>query len=289
MTYKIGSFNIRSFSIKNEKDYDKIVEIIRNEKFDILAIQEIKNKEVIEHCLMSKLNKRYWDFCVGMCEPRNGHEEGYAFLWKKSKFKLIDADNNPEIYNRWISNKSIVRPPYVVRLASLNVPFEFRLISTHVTYNSSVKKTMNLDMTDKRRQEINVLVSDVFRKVALKRYGNNLPAYTFLLGDFNMCIGGSGNDYISSELKYEKNRNIKVVQHEKTTLKKAIKNQGIDLPYSMNYDHFAFDEKLESKMIINATRVDALSDYQIELEDYNKKISDHVPIKLEVNLITKGE
>ena len=56
--------------------------------------------------------------------------------------------------------------------------------------------------------------------------------------------------------------------------------------YSRNYDHFGYDENLKVKYKLKASRVDALYKYyNNDLEAYRKRISDHVPIKLEITLI----
>ena len=46
MGYKIGSFNLKNIGLtalgnKNERDLKKIAEIIKREKFDVVALQEV--------------------------------------------------------------------------------------------------------------------------------------------------------------------------------------------------------------------------------------------------------
>ena len=65
MSYHIGSFNIRDFNYSNQssdgeklkRDFDKIAEIIINEKFDVVAVQEVNSRSAIEH-LTNVLNRR---------------------------------------------------------------------------------------------------------------------------------------------------------------------------------------------------------------------------------------
>ena len=57
--------------------------------------------------------------------------------------------------------------------------------------------------------------------------------------------------------------------------------------YSRNYDHFGYNELHPPKYKIKCSRVDAVELYKADnkLEIYRKKISDHVPIKMEITLM----
>ena len=43
MSYKIGSFNVRNLSKDNEVNLKTIAEIIFGERFDIVALQEVRD------------------------------------------------------------------------------------------------------------------------------------------------------------------------------------------------------------------------------------------------------
>ena len=136
MGLRIASFNIQKFS-KNSvysanggetrKDLDKIADIIRKEKFDIVAIQEIFHQEALKE-LLEKLSFQYAQKCKGdqlkrgnylietfsgisdrmnasfgyrtkhwegrWAQPKsyyggNNIQEGYAFIWNRDRVKLV--------------------------------------------------------------------------------------------------------------------------------------------------------------------------------------------------------
>ena len=56
--------------------------------------------------------------------------------------------------------------------------------------------------------------------------------------------------------------------------------------YSQNYDHFSYDTDYEANQGISflAVRVEPLDSTREALEQYRKEVSDHVPIKLVIEL-----
>ena len=83
---------------------------------------------------------------------------------------------------------------------------------------------------------------------------------------------------------------LKTVQEEKTSLKQPPKQSSpcqeeISDYYAHNYDHFAYETGLEKMVRLTVSRVDALGIYcGNDLAGYRREISDHVPIKLELDL-----
>jgi hypothetical protein len=132
-----------------------------------------------------------------------------------------------------------------------------------------------------------------------------MPAYTILMGDYNLCISGPGPK-VSPEIPITATRTLKTVQSEKTSLKASSdfynedsENDGeqdvIDLTrstdyYSRNYDHFSYEVTLEQSLRLKSSRVEALGKYyNNDLEAYRREVSDHVPIKLTLNLKNRGD
>ena len=132
-----------------------------------------------------------------------------------------------------------------------------------------------------------------------------MPAYTILMGDYNLCISGPGPK-ISPEIPITSTRTLKTVQTEKTSLRALSESDNedaesvedrdvIDLTrstdyYSRNYDHFSYEVTLEQSLHLKSSRVEALGKYyNNDLEAYRREISDHVPIKLTLNLKNRGD
>lgn len=137
------------------------------------------------------------------------------------------------------------------------------------------------------------------RKICTK-YGNerkgiNRPAYTFLLGDYNLNLRAQGNKgpFLEPYIIVNDSRQSQVyvtVQAEKTTLKqvKSI-NDETDEKYSNNYDHFTYDEERLVRQLglkLTPRRIDTLNDEWCEgnVEKHRRNISDHVPICLEITI-----
>ena len=74
--------------------------------------------------------------------------------------------------------------------------------------------------TELRRAEFNILAKEVYRRISSKRYGNYLPAYTILMGDYNLCLMGSPK--VNKIVPIDKDRYLLTVQNEKTTVKQCV-------------------------------------------------------------------
>ena len=181
MSYKIMSFNIQKFSLvatadSGKKDMDTIAKIICESGADIVAIQEVFNKEALKN-LLEKIDQQYakedhlktgnknreditrksvrtsdvygyytkhWE--GRWAKPRTGFgdniAEGYAFLWNRDRIKLV-TNYDGEIFEPRIETFSgknkLVRPPFVGRFMPIHARYEFRLINTHIVFSAPTK------------------------------------------------------------------------------------------------------------------------------------------------------
>lgn len=299
MSYTIGSFNMLKMNYRSDKeiakDYTQIAKIIKTEQFDIVALQEVFNEGSIRHLLLPALGPSEWDYVWATPEPfSSSSNEGYAYIWRKKRFRLVTSSDNPQIYSRvksGVGNGAVIRPPFVARFTPSGLlggsNFELRLINTHIVFSKPSGVTAVVSDADLRRQELKILSEEVYRLVSSKRYGSFMPAYTILMGDYNLCLAGDG-PHFDRVIPIDKKRNLLSVQTEKTSLKTP---SDVDGPgdgsefYSKNYDHFSYESSLPQKMQLIDSRVEALSKYyQNDLEAYRREVSDHVPIKLVVDL-----
>ena len=304
MEYTIGSFNLCQFNFTStenvKKNSTRIADIIVREGFDVVALQEVNSRLALEACLMSALGTGEWAYKWE--EPRvynSKYREGYAYIWRKRRLRLVESGSNPEI----LSNYNLTRPPYYARFTPKGLlggsNFELRLINTHIAFGIPKNNISTSSPIELRRAEFNMLAKEVYRRVSSKRYGNFLPAYTILMGDYNLCLMGPGPK-INKIVPIDKDRYLLTVQKEKTTVKSPKstdtlideEGQSIDFLqendtdyYSQNYDHFSYELTLLEKIDLIDSRVEALGMYYgNNLEEYRKEISDHVPIKLKLNL-----
>lgn len=328
MSIIIGSFNLYKFkgesSNKSAKNLRRIADIIKGERFDIIALQEVFTDFFLcgsSGSLMKHLGNNYdciWQPSEGKL---NTYREGYAFIWNTTKFNRVGNDEG-EIYKRHGARKKLVRPPLVARFVPVSTAnngfIELRLITTHMVFNKP--PTSSDSDAEFRRKELKVLTEEVYPDIADDRFGNFRPAYTLLMGDYNLCIEktprlNENMDKVAGlfevpipgsavSLFNRKERMIVTTQNELTSLKRPKKDpsstedydvdkesddeeemddSGTDY-YSKDYDHVSYDTTRFEGVKVVASRVDALGKYyQNDLQKYRHEVSDHVPIKIQID------
>lgn len=317
MQYKIASFNMNNWSLISKKDFEKIAEIIIEEKLDVVALQEIlsegkgilRMQKELEQCV--KYNLHNWDFrwdypresvdSDKMSKDRRG--EGYAYLWNKKRFKLLEYSKmgkirifNPRIINSLSNDVNVdcsffARTPYYIRLQPLYGGFfELRLVNVHIYYG----KDNSISTINKRKNEFDTIVQSIYPEISQKRYGQNRVAYTIAMGDYNLNIFSplvqTKNAYLSEVFTYsdgEKTAQILTVQDQLTTLKNSDteKDSDNETRYGNNYDHFTYSPELSQFNSVSYETIDAVNKYcSGDFSYYRKNISDHLPIVMNVDI-----
>jgi len=294
MSYIIGSFNIQNFNLNdtyrdrnsNKRDFYNIAGIILEEKYDIVALQEVMKKEAVDELIRIINRKSFmqkWN-CYCKIPPLNGNRKkgeeplGFAFLWNTHKFNLAkDTDGNlaePKILKKY--SGKIKRTPYYARFTPTNLPkVEIRLINIHLCSSGNG--------IEKQRDEFNLVTNQIYDAVECDAPGTNMDVYSVVLGDYNLCLTKS------PKIKYDKS-DFYITQDKPTTINGhgKVPHDG----YTQNdYDHFSYNGKVKAYVTLS-DRVDAVNRYvKINSEEYKNifdqyyhTISDHVPIKLEINL-----
>lgn len=305
---KIGSFNMCKFSYQSDtevrKNIEKIAEIIRGEDFDILAMQEVLNEAVIRDRLMCVLGSEWTYMWAQPVSKSVQAAEGFAYLWKKRKFRLATASKGPDdhapvskrifaprIYDGYskdalLTNGRLIRDPFYIRLESVNGWYEIRLVNTHILFENAGAEALRL-------REFEKLV-EIYCGVANKQYRSCRPSYTFLLGDYNLNLPRSGakGPYLPETV--EKSHGGRVVkrivtrQDQLTTLKKP-SPQAPDEPvqgFANNYDHFTYDAlRFEGIQEPYCSRIDTVREYcGNDFALHRREVSDHIPICLRFSL-----
>ena len=317
MSYNIGSFNLRDFNLSKEstddtgeklkRNFDKIADIIVREKFDVMALQEI-NSEFALNYLVRLLNKqknllRTYESAFGEDMPiqKGAHDpERYGFIWNAKRLRLIQPrrGTNPSYYQN-AGALGLIRPPYYARFSARGMfggtNFELRVINTHIK---------DATREEDRIKEFDVLVKQVLPRICdhqeISENGETMPSYTFLMGDYNLALNKSERaiykiETVTMTSYTGKTRGYRTVQEEPTTLKLPNCQTSVEECYANNYDHFTYEigeNGLEKKLMLFPQRVEALTKYYKEeeqsvekLRKYRTEISDHVPIKLTIDLI----
>ena len=304
MSYKIGSFNCLNFARGTAKDVDMFVELILQEQFDIVALQEIKGNLALDR-ILSILRFSGWDG-IADDDPR---VNDYAFIWNTRRIKLAESKDaygnrrvyQPRIYKQYkldrkSGQKDLIREPFYARFhpAGTGAPFiEIRIINTHIRYgkgsDNSSEDEQTLGAIAMRKNEFDVLAKAIYAKEADKQYDESRPSYIIMLGDYNLNSRESGakSPYLYESIvinEGKKAKNINTVQNELTTLKKPGCEEDDDY-YSNNYDHFTYDTVRFKDVSVSCGRIDTVKTfYDGDYERHIKRFSDHVPIAMNIDL-----
>lgn len=305
MGYRIGSFNCLNFSggnvSKSRKDVQTIANIIRNEQFDIVALQEVKNQEAL-NMILKQLGPQW----AGEAD-NDFRVSDYAFIWKKRRVNLakyesfqLSRTNSPIIYSQYKVDKEsnymrLSRDPYYARFVPVGgaAPFiEIRILNAHIRFSKgSGCEEVLVGVVSLRKQEFEILTKNIYVNVADKCYGNNRPAYTILLGDFNLNhpSSGAGSPYLVDEIEINDNDKSKLIvtkQTDLTTLKKiqSDDNQS-ECRFANNYDHFTYDAIRFKDVSVQCESINAVQKYcNGDFKKYNDTVSDHIPIVMNLNI-----
>lgn len=324
MAFKIGSFNLRNIGLTalsddNPRNIEKIAEIIRNEEFDIVALQEVLsegkaifNDKYAEKTILWELGPD-WAFAWADAETAGADKrhEGYAFVWNTRRMRLSTTkldDGRERVFDPHICKVkygNMFRKPYYARFTPqgtfASIPIEIRLLCIHTFYGE------NDGPADReiRQREIDTLLTEIYPQISDRVYKNNLPSYTIVLGDYNAELYRPWHDTLQRKKKAMYINDvvvahnwgdmaIRTVQDQLTTLtsndpeerEDDAEESGKMKRYSHNYDHFSYeDSDRYNELNIRCQRVDAIRKYEDDdAEKYKREISDHLPIMLSIEL-----
>lgn len=307
--YRIGSFNIQKLGRNSmlKKDLKNIAQIIRGNKLDIAAVQEISSKEALREIMIcldgsiisegvsatsnardsflyeTKNWESRWAKPISQIGGKSA-EEGYAFIWLKRRIELPinkrGDTSEPDIY---FNGGKTIRPPFYGRFLVKSCNTEIRLINTHIIFkkkpmdDSEFEEESSANDFEERKREYKFLANEIYQRVYAGNIGTR-QILTFILGDYNMCLQSSNSSDLRAVMPIEMERFeygkhvIKTIQDQKTTIKgRSIKNPETiyygEDNLANNYDHFSYEEKLEDSIGIIGRRIDAESLYQEKYQE----------------------
>ena len=307
MEYRIASFNLKNFGQDSwkKRDLHKLAEIITEEELDVVALQEVLSEgKGVNHLIeeLVKYELYEWDYCFEAPKDTSDTEtvktvnrsEGYAYLWNKSTFKIVEFSRlgnvkqfDPRIINTLSNDVNadcsfLARAPYYIRLEPMfGGFFELRLINIHIYWGNTSITAIN-----KRIMEYEMLTQSIYPAISSKMYGNFRIPYTIAMGDYNLNIFSpfvqDKKAVLNPELIHnEGGKAISIIttQNELSTLKKN--EDG----YSNNYDHFTYSPERIQNVNVSCGVIDAVNKYcSGDYAYYNEKISDHLPILLKIDI-----
>ena len=303
------------FSLQSDneirKDIGVLSRIIQDNRFDIIALQEVFSPNALDR-LLNHLGRYEWE---GVWDsPRSFSSvaaEGYGFIWNKKRMRLAittlsDGTKktfSPHIYNQYrvdrhLGQTQLIRNPYYARFEPLDGSFcEIRLINTHILFSKGsssrylTNQLMDIGAVAMRKHEFDILTQALYNTIADKRYGNNRPAYTIILGDYNLNLrtSGASGAFLNEIVLVQDRGQIKhlvTVQDQLSTLKMDKSEKQADFSFwANNYDHFTYDLDRFATVSAIPSRIDTVKEYcNNDFELHRRTVSDHVPIALNINL-----
>jgi len=297
MGYIIGSWNTQHFTgrEKGAHDIDMMAHIILSEGFDIIALQEVMRPEAVQ-----LLKKRLpgWEGCHG--DPRSRIRDsnfnlGFAYLWNTRRVREVSKEGMPSIFTQYRTKAILTRNPFYGRFSPNGLPggafFEIRLINIHLWYGNNL-------VTDKakRLEEFKAASQYIYQSLSTRRYGNFMPAYTIVLGDYNFSAVFCQSQETDTVSYYANTK-----QEQKTTLPriKGEAKDGIEAKNGISeetqtknpadfvndYDHFGYNDARFDASDVIVSRVNTVNKYMSDdFTRHRKELSDHIPIKLELIL-----
>ncbi len=241
---RMGSWNIRNFSLwsRDDREIDKIARIIS--QFDILAIQNIQDTVIIDKL---KIRLYGWKYLLSPpVEAVDGKGEHYAFIWDALKVHDITPPRTISI-----PDNGIMRQPFAVNFRSGH--FDFTLVTTRLTSDSG------------NDLPIQLLVSSLIDSVQV---ANGDEQDIIIAGDFNRTITDFSQSGWSTIF----------LPPDKTTIdrKHLYDNIWIDgiltTEFSAIFGIVKFDETLYDNNLLQAAT--ELSDHRVIWAEFNTDEAD---------------
>lgn len=123
---RIATWNLRKFSERGEPDLVMIAKLIRENEFDLVALQEVQQQGQAAQRLRRQLNEPWR---IEISEPAGDHER-FAYLYRADKIELLGAP-------RLLSGAEaaiFARRPYIASFRA--GAFDFTLITVHSSFTN---------------------------------------------------------------------------------------------------------------------------------------------------------
>ncbi|MDR3259634.1 MAG: endonuclease/exonuclease/phosphatase family protein [Fusobacteriaceae bacterium] len=249
-TAKIASFNTLRLG-KNNKDYKLMANVIS--QFELVGLVEVMNKNGLENLVraLEKKTGEKWGYHISPYSVGNSeYKEYYGYVWKKDKVKFIKESGFYPGENEYS------REPYGAgfKIGS----FDFTLILVHIIFGKEESR---------RRGEIFKLnkVYDYFQNQDLDE--NDI----IIAGDFN---------FIAFDESFENllNHKDKIIYALDPVIKTTLGANKL----SSSYDNIFLSLIHTDEFTGKSGAVDFTDEKYKEMKE---KISDHLPIFIEVDIL----
>lgn len=221
-TLLVATWNIREFGPENkggkrlEESYYYIAEIIS--KFDIVAVQEVRDDLRALEKLMSILGHKWSFIATDTVEGTSGNNERLAFVYDTSKVNFCGVAGEIVLSDtKIIDGKQFARTPFTVTFQA--GWFKFVLTTVHIYYGKDTGEQLK-----RRIKEIGAIVTNLD-----KRVDKDFDKTFIVLGDFNI---------ISPE-----HETMKALKSKKFIIPEELEKIPSNFKQDKHYDQMAFKTK----------------------------------------------
>jgi len=169
---RLASWNVRLFSSDSRTDAELALIADRLEPYDLVAIQELRDEEVVDRTLQLLADRGHRFRAVISPPVGRGVKERYAFLYRPGKVQVLGPDR---LYPD--PDDAFIREPF--RASFRAGQFDFTLVTIHSIFGDSKRE---------RRAEA-LLLDDIYRLV---QGADSEEQDVMILGDFNLPPDDSG-------------------------------------------------------------------------------------------------
>ena len=316
---KIASLNTCNLSNGN-KDVAQMARYLRY--CDIIALQEVIAPDMVnaashvgasQKSLIGNLGPQWRGDKINLeikKEPypflgKDNRNEGYAFLWNSKNVELMNNGRKeilPYQYSRyktWEEKIPLRREPGYGRFRLKRRPVEIRIINIHIISKkpSQDKLLPGVDLgglREMRLREFDIIAGQIYKNVNDEHKNPDFDdVYTIIVGDYNLNLEGYG-DYptLPAVRCYNKQGKpcgfdvnqmhsaMKTIQRSPTTIKDDCSG------FANNFDHCTYlDDPKYNQAIKHCDRMPVISekDPVERIRQYKEKISDHLPIIIDIH------
>ena len=169
---KIASWNVRIFSTGSRDDAELALIADRLEPYDLVAIQELRDEEVVDRTLQLLADRGHRFRAVVSPPVGRGVKERYAFLYRPGKVQVLGPER---LYPD--PDDAFIREPFWASFRAGE--FDFTLVTIHSIFGDSKRE---------RRAEA-LLLDDIYQRV---QGADPDEQDVMILGDFNLPPDDSG-------------------------------------------------------------------------------------------------
>ena len=175
----LASWNLKEFGHLDERipdSYFFIAEIIN--RFDLVAIQEVKSKLDDLHIIMRLLGTNWSYTITDITEGTAGNKERFAYIFDTRKVKPSGLSGEIVLWDKLTANSNIKQLKRTPAITGFKSGWKaFSLINLHLQPGNNVKQKAY------RKEEVNLLMEAIKAKTKKQHFWND---NLIMLGDTNL-------------------------------------------------------------------------------------------------------